>query len=200
MRTHKKIIIAHHLILSGYGHWLPNDPRGSGSDTIRNDDLMDLGPIHHGRKAIQPPKSELKKFYRRAEPRLDQQTIWFDDAMRAGIADAIMAVVEAFTYTLWACAICRNHIHLVVRKHRDNGDVIWRNFAEGTRQQLLGNFGIAVDHPVWSDRPYTVFLYSPEDVRTRIRYVEQNPIKEGLGAQRFGFVKAYDGWPHIKGH
>jgi hypothetical protein len=62
--------IGHHLILSGYGTWLPNDPRGSGSLTIRKDELNDLGPVHHGRKRKQPPRSELKSFYREAEGKL----------------------------------------------------------------------------------------------------------------------------------
>ena len=50
MRTHSKIIIGHHLILHGYRHWLPNDPRGSGSIEIRDEKLSDLGPVHTGRK------------------------------------------------------------------------------------------------------------------------------------------------------
>lgn len=45
-----RIVIAHHLVLMGYGHWLPNDIRGSGSDEIRNELLAVLGEIHHGRK------------------------------------------------------------------------------------------------------------------------------------------------------
>jgi hypothetical protein len=29
LRTHPRIVIAHHLILHGYGQWLPHDPRGT---------------------------------------------------------------------------------------------------------------------------------------------------------------------------
>jgi len=54
MRTHSRIVIGHHLILHGYGHWLPNDPRGSGSEELRQDKLAGLGPIHLGRKKSQP--------------------------------------------------------------------------------------------------------------------------------------------------
>ena len=82
MTPQRRIIIAHHLILSGYGHWLPNDPRGSGSEEIREEKLSDLGPIHHGRKQIQPPRRELKQFYRDANLLLDFEPIWFDDAKR----------------------------------------------------------------------------------------------------------------------
>jgi hypothetical protein len=63
MGAHNRIVIAHHLVLMGYGHWLPNEIRGSGSDEIRNDLLKELGEIHLGRKRQQPSLSELKAFH-----------------------------------------------------------------------------------------------------------------------------------------
>lgn len=48
-RTHNRIVIAHHLVMTLYGHWLPNDLRGSGSEELRNPELEELGPIHFGR-------------------------------------------------------------------------------------------------------------------------------------------------------
>ena len=44
------IVITHHLIWTAYGWWLPNDPRGSGSKTVRNPSLAQLGNLHFGRK------------------------------------------------------------------------------------------------------------------------------------------------------
>src|SRR2546421_522586 len=82
------VILAQHIILTGYGHWLPNDPRGSGSIELRKPALEDLGPIHHGRKKIQPPRSELKTFYRDALSKLQYQPLWFNPAMRQAIAEA----------------------------------------------------------------------------------------------------------------
>lgn len=37
-------VIAYHLILTAYGFWLPNDPRGSGSETVRAGQLTPFGP------------------------------------------------------------------------------------------------------------------------------------------------------------
>ena len=45
-----KSVIAHHLIWTLYGHWLPNDPRGSGSRELLDEKFAPLGEIHHGRK------------------------------------------------------------------------------------------------------------------------------------------------------
>ncbi len=196
MTPKRRIIIAHHLILSGYGHWLPNDPRGSGSEEIREEKLSDLGPIHHGRKQIQPPRRELKQFYRDANPLLDFEPIWFDDAKRQAIAEAFAQVVGNRRYTVWACAVLSNHAHLWIRRHRDDAVTMWNEFAESSRA-ALGRFeDLAGDHPLWSNRPYKVFLDSPEDVRRVIAYIQRNPAREKLPPQTWSFVQPYDGWPH----
>ena len=196
MTPQRRIIITHHLILSGYGHWLPNDPRGSGSEEIPEEKLSDLGPIHHGRKQIQPPRGELKQFYRDANPLLDFDPIWFDDAKRQAIAENFARVVENQRYTVWACAVLSNHAHLCIRRHRDDAVTMWNAFAESSRA-ALGRFeDLADDHPLWSNRPYKVFLDSPEDVRRVVSYIQRNPTREKLPPQVWSFVQPYDGWPH----
>lgn len=76
------MIIAHHIILTGYGHWLPNDPRGSLSKCFRAPELRALGEIHFGRKKTQPSAEELKAFYAKAREYLKHPILWFDHAKR----------------------------------------------------------------------------------------------------------------------
>src|ERR1700722_1856325 len=184
-----KAIIGHHLILTGYGHWLPNDVRGSGSTEVRSEELRDLGEIHLGRKAVQPPRNELREFHAEAAEKLYHPVLWFDEAKRQAIAEAFAQVIVKQKYTVWACAILRNHAHLCVRRHRDDALTMWTHFATASRPAISEN------HPVWSARPYKVFMYEPDDVRSRIQYVENNPIKEGLPAQTYPFVTPYNNWP-----
>ena len=112
MRTHDRMIIGHHLILHGYAHWLPNDPRGSGSDEIREEKLVDLVPVHKGKKKHQPSREVLREFKRDAEGKLDFPLLWFDDAKRQALGESVAEVISNEGYTVWACAIMRNHIHL----------------------------------------------------------------------------------------
>jgi REP element-mobilizing transposase RayT len=197
-RTHTRIVIAHHLVLHGYGQWLPNDPRGSGSDELRQDKLAELGPIHIGRKRVQPARSELRQFYREAEPLLDYASVWIDDAKRQAIGEAFAQVAAARRYTVWACAVLCNHAHLCTRRHRDDALTMWNQFANNSRRTLRRLGLVAIDHPVWSTRPYKVFLYSPEDVRRVTTYINTNPAKEHLTPQVWPFVREYDGWPHTR--
>jgi len=194
-RTHNRVIIGHHLILHGYGHWLPNDPRGSGSEELRQEKLDDLGPIHFGRKPVQPPRDELRAFWREARPRLDFPIVWFDDAKRQAMGEAFAEVVRRCKYTVWACAILSNHAHLCIRRHRDDALTMWNHFVEESRAQLRLFADVPENHPIWSHRPCEVFLYTPEEVRGRVDYIEENPGKHRLETQTWPFVQVYDGWP-----
>jgi REP element-mobilizing transposase RayT len=191
MRTHPRIIVAHHLILHGYGHWLPNDPRGSGSEVVREDKFVPLGAVHHGRKPVQPLRETLKTLYHSASPLLEHAPIWIDDAKRQSIGDAFGEVARRKRYTVWACAVLKNHAHLCIRRHRDDALLMWRHFAQESSHVLRLFADIDAGHPVWSNRPYKVFLYDREDVTRVVRYIESNPDNEGLAPQRWGFVSRF---------
>jgi hypothetical protein len=186
-----RVVIAHHLVLMGYGHWLPNDIRGSGSDDIRNEILSELGEIHHGRKRVQPARNDLRAFHRGAEQLMEEEVIWFDEKRRELIARSFAHSAQNFGYAVWACAVLRNHAHLIVKRHKHRHDVIWRTFAEGAAQSLRVVADLPNRHRVWGERPYSKFLYTPDEVRGRIIYVNANPSKEGLAAQRWSFIAPY---------
>ena len=198
----KPQIIAHHLVLTAYGHWLPNDLRGSGSQDFYDDKLAPLGPIHHGRRPAhgQPSRDELRSFSRKAEPLLNFPIIWFDDAKRQVVGEAFADVIRQRRYTVYACAILSNHAHLVIRRHRDDALTMWNALAEGSRLRLCTqqDCDTGPRHPIWSQRPYKVFLHTPDDVRGRVAYIRRNPLKEGLPEQRWDFVAAYNNWPYHK--
>lgn len=195
-------IIGHHLILMLYGHWLPNDPRGSESSDFIDEKFAALGDIHRGRKPehLQPSREELKAFHAQAEPLLNFPLLWMDEAKRQAAAEALGEVVSGRKYACWACAVLRNHAHLVIRIHRDDGVAMWDHFASAIADRLHLRFPseITAHHPVVSARPYDVYLYTPADVRTRIAYVQRNRVRDGLPPQRYDFVTAYNDWPFHK--
>jgi REP element-mobilizing transposase RayT len=197
MSKKRPMIIGHHLIWTLYGHWLANDLRGSGSRELYNEKFAKLGPIYHGRKPKhwQPSQAELKAFHREAEPLLNFQRFWIDDAKRQAIGRTFGQVASDKGYTVWACAILKNHAHMVIRRHRDDALRMWHAFADSSRLSLHEFGNVNGKHPVWSTRPYKVFLRTPDEVRGRVTYVERNPEKEGLPEQRYDFVQSYNNWP-----
>jgi hypothetical protein len=143
------MVLAHHLIWVAYGWWLPNDPRGSMSHRIRNDVIGELGALHHGRKRIQPASSDIRAFYARAQEFLQFPLLTFDDAEVSAIARAFGQVIDAERYTCYACAIMRDHVHLVIRKHRHLAEQMIANLQDGSRDAVLHVGARDSDHPVW---------------------------------------------------
>ena len=195
------IVIAYHLVWTAYGWWLPNDPRGSGSSTIRSDVLSDLGELHFGPKKIQPPGKVIGAFYEDATNLLRHPLLRFDDAEIAQIGQAFTQVIAEHEYTCYVCGIMPDHVHVLVRKHKHSAEEIARCFMETSRQRLIEYGTRAITHPVWiAGSGWKVFLEHPDEIRRTIKYIANNPIKDGLPAQHWSFVTEYNGWPLHPGH
>jgi REP element-mobilizing transposase RayT len=106
--------------------------------------------------------------------------------------------IKEFAYTCYACAILPDHVHLVIRKHRDRAEQMIENLQQSTRLRLSRENFIPERHPLWTQGGWRGFLNSPQRVRTVIRYIESNPLRAGLPQQEWGFVREYDGWPFAK--
>jgi REP element-mobilizing transposase RayT len=195
------LVIAYHLVWTAYGWWLPNDPRGSGSQTIRNDTLTELGELHHGRKKAQPTGRMVREFYERAAPMLQHPLLTFDQEQRAIIADAYGAVVAGERYTCYACAVMPDHVHILIRKHKHEAETMAENLMRASRARLIETGHREPNHPTWiSGHGWKVFLDHPDEVRRTIRYIERNPVKIGLPAKTWDFLRVYDDWPLHPGH
>jgi REP element-mobilizing transposase RayT len=188
-------IIAYHVIWTAYGTWLPNDPRGSGSRTVYASDLVELGAVHYDRKKSQPRRSEVREFYASAEEHLEYSLIRFDAEQRDAIGIVFGEVIAERKYTCYACAMMPDHVHMVIRKHRDSSEQMIGNLQRASRTWLRNNGVVAKEHPTWTRNGWKVFLNSPAEVWSRIRYVNANPKKDGLNPQKWPFVVEYDNWP-----
>lgn len=197
----KPIVIAHHLIWTAYGTWLPNDPRGSGSRTIASDVLKDLGELHYGRKRVQPAGWEIRAFYDAARQRLRFPVQPFTCDEIEAIASVLADVCEAQRYTCYACAVMPDHVHVVIRKHRDQAEGMIEALKGLSRERLGEKFERFRGHPVWTGvGGWKVFLDHPDGVERTVRYVEKNPVQARIAPQSWGFVQAYDRWPLHPGH
>lgn len=194
------IVIAYHLIWTAYGWWLPNDPRGSSSHTIRNDLIAELGQLHHGRKKAQPASGGIRAFYQIATEKLAYPLLTFDFDARKVIADAFNQTIAEQRYTCYACAIMPDHVHMLIRKHKHQAEEMIANLQYQSRLRLRDVGLRDDDHPIWGGPGWKVFLDHPDEVRRTIKYISDNPQHMGLPAQDWAFVRPYDGWPLHPGH
>jgi len=195
------IVIAHHLIWTAYGTWLPNDPRGSGSHQVSCDVLKELGDLHYGRKRVQPAGWEIRSFYDQAHQRLRFPVLPFSMDEIRHITEAFAEVCEAERYTCYACAVMPDHVHLVIRKHKDQAEGMMEKLKVLSRERLEAESARFEGHPVWTGGGgWKVFLDYPDDVERTIGYVQKNPVQARMAAQEWSFVTPYDRWPLHPGH
>ncbi|MBI1831897.1 MAG: hypothetical protein HYR84_10655 [Planctomycetes bacterium] len=188
------MIAGYHLIWTAYGTWLPNDPRGSSSHEIRSPILEELGELHLGRKKIQPCSKVIRKFYAEAKPKLKHEILRFDDEDIALIAESFADTIRVRRYTCYACAIMADHVHMLIRKHRDLAEDMIGYFQDDSWKKLVESQRRPGDHPVWGGPGWKVFLDSRDDMERTIRYIFNNPVKAKQAAQNWAFVTEYDGW------
>lgn len=189
------MVLGYHLIWTGYGWWLPNDVRGSTSQFIASDPLADLGAIHYGRKRPQPARRTLLKFFDQAHPRLDFPALTFDAKATQLIGQAFGQVIATQKYTCYACVVMRDHIHILIRKHRHTAEEMIWNLQRESHIALRDAGWVDLEHPVWGGHGWKVYLDHPDDIRRTIRYIRDNPLPFKMPVQEWGFVTTYDGWP-----
>jgi REP element-mobilizing transposase RayT len=189
------VVLAYHLIWVAYGWWLPNDLRGSMSKEIASDVIADLGALHYGRKKVQPASRDIRAFYQRAKAILKFPLLTFAPPEIDAIAHAFSDVIRTERYTCYACAILRDHVHLILRKHKHLAEEMIANLQEASHEAVLNVELRHFDHPVWGGPGWKVFFDSTDDIWRTIPYVEDNPVKAGHPIQKFPFVTPYDNWP-----
>lgn len=193
------MVIGYHIILTGYGHWLPNDPRGSMSHAVYSPDLQPLAERHYGRRKVQPPVEELRAFFREAQKKLKHPILWFNDAERQAVADVIGNVVRGENLTCYACAVMSNHVHLLIRKYRLKAEMMSKLIVDRGRAALL-EMGFADEsHPIFSARCCHVFKSSIPAMRNCAAYIANNYRKGNTQKSEFDFVVKYNDWPFHNG-
>lgn len=194
------IVIAHHIMWTAYGWWLPNDPRGSTSIEVYTPQIAELAPLHFGRKRIQPASRDIRKFYQQARERLQFPLLKILEADRRAIACAFAESIAQHRYTCYACVIMPDHVHLLIRKHKQQAEEMIENLQHESRSRLSSDGLRVTDHPTWTKGGWKVFLDHPDEIWRTIDYIESNPDPWKLPRQSYEFVTKYDNWPLHAGH
>ncbi len=192
------MVIAHHVIFGAYGFWLPNDPRGSWSDFVGSWELSHYGKATTTNATLSLAKQTHDHSLRTAAKKaLKHQPVSFSGIQARAIGCGFARYASRSRLAVLACAILPEHIHLVLARHHLSVEsVVIQLKGEATRSLIAERvhpFGTCSENKrrrakCFARGLWKVFLDTPEDVVRAIRYVENNPLKEGKNLQRWSFV------------
>jgi REP element-mobilizing transposase RayT len=138
---------------------------------------------------------------RMAKEALKYQAVELRGIQARAVGRGIGAIVPKVGLVIHACSIMPNHVHVVVAKNRLDGDELIACLKRaGTRG--MNDEGL---HPMrnyqrangrlpspWAAGGWNVMLFTPEQIRAAVRYVEENPVRAGLKRQRWAFVVSFE--------
>jgi REP element-mobilizing transposase RayT len=109
------------------------------------------------------------------------------------VVEGFALAVAATGYRIHACAVLPDRVHLIVGWNpRSIRRIVGHMKAKATMQLKKANMWPDIKQPLWGEHGWNVYLDSNEAVHRAIRYVEQNPIKEGKRRQHWSIVVPYD--------
>jgi REP element-mobilizing transposase RayT len=195
-------VLAYHVVFCMRGFWLPNDPRGSGSTEVRFEPLRKFGPatkLETRQSVAGIPHDRAKRKAAKREMVLPE--VILDGKQAQSIGRGFAEQTAKSGYRIHACTIMPAHVHMVIARHIYAVEQVVRLLRQAGTRRLLADGR----HPfadlrgkvgrlpsVWAQDQWKVFLFDAEQIRNRIEYVEQNPIKEGKPAQGWKFVCPFD--------
>ncbi len=191
-------IIAHHLVISAYGFWLPNDPRGSWSSFVGSPALYAFGPATKTDEkrslAAEPHDRERRLASKQV---LRYPPVIFSTEQIQAVAGGFGDYVRTSGLVVRACSVMPDHAHFVIDEFRLQMETV-SNMLKGAATKALNRAGV---HPFaryttpgqrvpkcWAEGQWDRWIQDEADLRACILYVEENPIKAGLPPQRWPFV------------
>jgi REP element-mobilizing transposase RayT len=187
------MILAFYSIFSMYGFWMPNDPRGSGSEYVAAWELFRYGPAtktDSRRSVAGVPHDWARRLA--AKDVLTFPPVKITGSQAVNVANGFRRACDESGYRLHALAILPEHVHAVIGWHRRNiRKVVGHLKSRATTTLKEAGHWPDADRPVWGAHGWNVFLNTHAAVERAIRYVERNPEKEGKKRQRWSFVVPY---------
>lgn len=197
------MVYGYHVIFGTYGFWLPNDPRGSWSDFVASWELLRFGTATkvttRQSVAARPHDREARLAAKRA---LKYPPVVLTGLQARAVGRGFAEAVKKSGFTIWACSILPEHLHLVIGRHSFDVEQV-TNLLKGEATKQLNREGL---HPLaqfaepgqspptpWGARLWKVYLDNEEHIRCAIRYVENNPLKEGKRKQEWSCVVPFEG-------
>jgi REP element-mobilizing transposase RayT len=202
------MILGMHLTISCYGHWQPNDPRGSGSRFVGSKKLYAVGgkatKVETRHSVAHAPHDVCLRL--RIKESLKYPPVLFSDQQIETVGNALGTLLEENRVSVFACTIVADHVHLLIGRTEIHVDELVLSLKETAVAALLrdglhpragvpeagvpakwgDDVSLTAAASVWSVGYWKVFIDNSERMRAAIRYINNHH-----SSQHWSFVVPY---------
>jgi REP element-mobilizing transposase RayT len=169
--------IGYHVVISGYGLWLPGDDRGSWCTAWDEQiGLTEPHTLHPG----DPTR------LRMSEERMRHPPVRLSDAMIRLVGGKLGECAADSDWSVSACSIEATHCHMLLTYTDRNID----NTVKWLKDQATKAIHTATSHagPVWCKGRWRSFIFDLDRWEQAKTYIEQHNVRRGLPARPYPFI------------
>ncbi len=169
--------IGYHIVLSGYGLWLPGDMRGHWSEAWDEQiGLIEPRTLHDGDPIRQ----------RMAAERMQYNPMRLSSLMIDIVADVIDTCRAASAWDIAAASIEPTHTHLLMTYCQRNIDTTVK-WIKGRTTKAIHRV-TEHDGPVWCRGKWRSYIFDDGVWQNTLRYIERHNSRRGESAQPYSFI------------
>lgn len=116
----------------------------------------------------------------------------FDGYQARATARGFAKAIEISEIPVYACSIMPDHVHLVLGRCRHEIEKVVKQLKQNATIRLKEENIHPEAKTPWGASCWKVFLNTENDMRRAIKYVEDNPVKEGKKPQQWSFVRPFE--------
>ncbi len=169
--------IGYHVVVAGYGLWLPGDERDSWSTAW--DERLGLIEPH-----MLHPGDPVR--LRMSEERMKHPPVQLTPEMTSAVIEALADCAARSDWSVAAASVEATHIHLLLTyTERDiDNTVKWiKDRATKAVHRRTSHTG-----PVWCKGKWRSFIFEVELWQAAITYIERHNERRGVGPRPYAFI------------
>lgn len=187
---HLRLLVAQRSARLGFDGSLGAELRHFGPATFDEDRAKSRGPVPHDRRLRLEAKRHLQR-----------PAVVFNGLQARAVAGGFGALLREVTIPCYACTVLTDHVHLVVGASAISAHLLSIRLKQHATKRLkkegLHPFQHLPDDEgqvpkCWQRGGWKLYLFDDARVRQTIRYVENNPLKEGKKKQTWNFVTPFE--------
>ncbi|MCI0433153.1 MAG: transposase [Gemmatimonadetes bacterium] len=169
--------IGYHIVISGYGLWLPGDDRGSWSEAWDEQIGFTEPHVLHAGDPVR---------LRMARERMAHPPVRLTGDMMAAVVESVHECADDSDWTIAAASIEATHSHVLLTYSLRDIDTTVKWIKDCATKAIHRR----TDHdgPVWCKGRWRVFVFDESHWTNLVGYIERHNCRRGLPARPYAFI------------